>query len=70
MIEGDYTVQIRILEANDLVPTYIHFLKYSIGGFGPFKSKGSSCDAMVQVECNGKRKRTKVKKGQLSPVFN
>lgn len=25
---------------------------------------------MVEVELNGKRRRTKVKKGQLSPVFN
>lgn len=23
MIEGDYSVQIRVLEANDLIPTYV-----------------------------------------------
>ena len=48
MVEGDYTVSVRILEANDLVPTYkFEYIYISIGGFSIFKSKGSSCDAMV-----------------------
>lgn len=25
MIEGDYSVQIRVLEANDLIPTYVMY---------------------------------------------
>ena len=31
MIEGDYTVQVRVLEANDLVPTYKFEYMYQYG---------------------------------------
>ena len=26
MVEGDYSIQVRILEAQDLIPTYFFFL--------------------------------------------
>ena len=61
MEEGEYKVIVKILEANDLIPTFSGFI---------FKSKGSSCDAFIEVEIGSQKRATKVKKGELSPLFN
>lgn len=34
------------------------------------KSKGSSCNAFVEVEISGKKKKTKTIKDSISPLFN
>ena len=34
------------------------------------KSKGSSCNSLVEVEIGGKKKKTKIIKDAISPVFN
>lgn len=59
MVEGDYSIQIRILEANDLVPTYWMIIT-SNSGFSIFKSKGSAVNAFVQATVGNQSRRTKV----------
>ena len=51
MEEGDYKIIIKILEANDLIPTMSGFI---------WKSKGSSCDAFIEVQIGKQKRKTKL----------
>lgn len=45
MIEGDYKLIVKVLEANDLKPTDI--------SFGFIHSKNENCNSFVQIEVLG-----------------
>jgi hypothetical protein len=62
MIEGDYKVIVRLLEANDLKPSVIKFTFLS--------SKNEACNSQVILECMGQKKKSKVVLNNLNPIFN
>ncbi len=52
MKEGDYKILITIYEANDLIPRPADFLL--------FNADKSACDAFVEIEIRGQKKKTQV----------
>ncbi|KAL4431869.1 hypothetical protein ABPG74_012681 [Tetrahymena malaccensis] len=59
--EGDYSITVKVLEANDLIPKGKGFL-----GFGATQVVTSQ----VMVEVLDKKKKSKIIKNQSNPVFN
>lgn len=52
MKEGDYKILITVYEANDLIPRPADFLL--------FTADKSACDAFVEIEIRGEKKKTPV----------
>lgn len=61
MKEGDYKILITVYEANDLEPRPANFIL--------FEADKSACDAFVEIEVRGVKKRTHVRQGTNNPIW-
>jgi hypothetical protein len=62
MIEGDYKIMINILEGSELCSKNDDYVI--------FKAEKTACDAYVEVESRGVRKKTQVRKETNNPIFD